>query len=268
MLSSSNLDGRRRMTLSFADLSRSAAFSERLTAADILDVLRRHFALQAEAVSQHQGVIAYIFGTSSCAFWGPPNNAEDEHALLACQAAVAQLKSLQTLRTELLPYGLSVPVGLHLGIATGEVIIGDIDAVKPSGYILLGDNVKIGQRLKHLNQYYGTHILATETTCKCAGDTIITRELDLLRIKGGLRPLPIFQILGLKGEVSEEIVRLGDLFKDALQAFRSREWDRAETFLRYGLKIVPDDPPSQLFLQRIGQMRLQPPAENWEGELT
>ena len=93
----------------------------------------------------------------------------------------------------------------------------------------------------------------------------MTREIDFLVVKGKTEPVRAFEVLGLRGEIPEATLKLCDRFAAALAAYRSQEWDRAEAALRDCLELSPNDGPSRVFIERIQQLRLQPPGEDWNG---
>jgi len=262
-------DGRRVMTVSFADLVGFTGLGEHLTPTGLVNLLNRHFTLQAEAVQHEKGVIDKFIGDAVLAFWGPPFTTAEEHALLACRAALGQLQALKTLRAdlpELTGLRKHLPqVDLCIGISTGELVVGNIGSESARSYTVIGDTVNLGQRLEAANRVYGTHILVSEATREGAGAAIVTREIDFLVVKGKTETARVFEVLGLQGEVPEVTPRLCEEFAAALGAYRSQEWDRAETALHSCLEISPDDRPSQLFLERVQQLRLHPPGEQWNG---
>ena len=262
-------DGRRVMTVSFADLEGFTGIGEQLTASGLVNLLNRHFTLQAEAVQQQRGIIDKFIGDAVLAFWGPPFTTPEEHPLLACRAALGQLAALKTLRAdlpELTGLRKNLPqVNLRIGISTGEVVVGNIGSVSARSYTVIGDPVNLGQRLETANKIYGTHLLVSEATREGAGAAIVAREIDFLVVKGKTESARIFEVLGLKGEVPEATLDLIGRFAEALAAYRSQEWDRAETALRGCLELFPDDGPSRLFLDRVRQLRAQLPGEDWDG---
>lgn len=261
--------GRRVMTVSFADLVGFTGISEHLTPSRMVNLLNRHFSLQAQAVQQNLGVIDKFIGDALMAFWGPPFSADDNHALLACRAALGQLQALGTLRDELAELtGLRKdlpPIDLRIGISTGEVIVGNIGAENARSYTVIGDTVNLGQRLEQANRIYGTEILLSEAACRAAGTDFVTREIDLLVPKGKMEPIRVFELLGLKGQVPEVILEICQRFSLALAAYRNRQWDQAEVLCKACLEVSPHDGPSRLFLDRIRQLRSQPPDESWQG---
>jgi adenylate cyclase len=262
-------DGRRLMTVSFADLESFTSIGEQLTANGLVNLLNRHFTLQAEAIQQQKGIIDKFIGDAVLAFWGPPFTTPEEHPLLACRAALGQLEALKTLRAdlpELTGLRKNLPhLNLRIGISTGEVVVGNIGSESARSYTVIGDTVNLGQRLENANKIYGTHLLMSEATWEGAGTAIVAREIDFLVVKGKTEIARIFEILGLKGEVPEAKLSLSERFREALEAYRSQEWDRSETALQNCLELFPEDGPSQLFLERVRQLRAQPPGEPWNG---
>lgn len=261
--------GRRVMTVSFADLVGFTGISEHLTPSRMVNLLNRHFSLQAQAVQQNLGVIDKFIGDALMAFWGPPFSAEENHARLACQAALAQLQALAALRDELPELtGLRKdlpPIDLRIGISTGEVIVGNIGAENARSYTVIGDTVNLGQRLEQANRIYGTEILLSEAASLAAGTDFVTREIDLIVPKGKMEPIRVFELLGLQDKVSETTLEICQRFALALAAYRSRQWDQAEVLFHSCLEVAPHDGPSRLFLDRIRHLRTQPPEEHWQG---
>jgi len=262
-------DGRRVMTVSFADLVGFTGLGEHLTASGLVNLLNRHFTLQAAAVQHEQGIIDKFIGDAVLAFWGPPFTTPAEHPLRACRAALSQLEALKTLRAELPELtGLrkNLPqVDLRLGISTGEVVVGNIGSENARSFTVIGDTVNLGQRLEAANRVYGTNILVSEATKEGAGSTIVTREIDFLVVKGKTEPARAFEVLGMQGEIPEATLQLCEQFAAALLAYRSQEWDRAEAALKGCLELSPNDGPSLVFSERIQKLRLQPPGDTWNG---
>jgi adenylate cyclase len=254
--------GMRLMTVSFADLAFSAGFGERLTAEDLVAVLNRHFSLQAAAVLEQQGRLDGIYTTAIRAFWGLPFAGKEDHARLACRAALAQLQAIDRLQGDLVHLP---PVWLYIGISTGRVVSGKLGPEGARSHRVLGDTVDLGQRLAAVNQYYGTSILVTEETIKLAGAAVVAREIDFLLVKGRKDPVRIFELLGRRGEVPEPRLRLCGQFEAALAAYRREEWDLGERTFQACLEISPGDTPSMLFLERIKHLRAKAPDEQWNG---
>jgi adenylate cyclase len=108
-------------------------------------------------------------------------------------------------------------------------------------------------------------ILIGETTAQAIGSRFETREIDSIFIKGKTETTRVFELLSAAGQLSEEWVRLRELFKQARQAYLAQEWDLAEATFRECLQVRPDDRPSRVFLEHIQILRRNPPGTDWNG---
>jgi class 3 adenylate cyclase len=261
--------GRRDMTVSFADLVGFTSLSERLTPLLMVTLLNRHFGLQAIAVQEHHGVVDKFVGDSVMAFWGPPFVKPEEHAVLACRAAQAQLGALDALRRELPDItGLrrDLPaIDLCIGICTGEVVVGNIGSDNTRSYTVIGDTANLAARLERANRVYGTQILVTETTAQMTGSQFEMREIDTISVKGKTETTRILELLSAAGQLSEELARLRERYEQARRTYLAREWDSAEAIFRECLQIHPNDGPSRVFVERIQVLRRNPPGKDWNG---
>jgi adenylate cyclase len=231
--------------------------------------LNRHFGLMADAIHGHQGVVDKFIGDAVMAFWGPPFTQTTDHATLACRAALAQLKALESFRTELPELtGLrkNLPnIDLRIGLASGGVVVGNIGAENARSYTVIGDTVNLASRLEGVNRLYGTRILLNDETRRLAGSAIETREIDWIAVKGKSEPAIVYELLGLAGETPAQLLELRDRYENGLAAYRRLDWDTAETELKGALDMNPADGPSRLLLTRVREMEAQPPDAGWDG---
>src|SRR5437868_5524041 len=204
--------GRRDMTVLFADLIGFTGLSERLTPLLMVTLLNRHFGLQALAVQEHHGVVDKFVGDCVMAFWGPPFVKPEEHAVLACRAAQAQLAGLDTLRRELPDItGLrrDLPtVDLCIGICTGEVVVGNIGSENTRSYTVIGDTANLAARLETANRVYGTHVLVADSTAQAVASRFEMREIDTIFGKGQIETTRVFELMSAAGQLSAELARL------------------------------------------------------------
>jgi class 3 adenylate cyclase len=261
--------GRREMTVLFADLVGFTGLSERLTPLLMVTLLNRHFGLQALAVQEHHGVVDKFIGDSIMAFWGQPFVKPEEHAVLACRAAQAQLAALDTLRRELQDItGLrrDAPViDLGIGICTGEVVVGNIGSENTRSYTVIGDTANLAARLERANRVYGTQILIGESTARAIGSRFEMREIDTIFVKGKIETTRVFELMSAAGQLSGESGRLRERYGAARRSYLAQDWDTAEATFRECLEIRPKDGPSRVFLERVEALRRNPPGKDWNG---
>jgi adenylate cyclase len=257
------------MTVFFSDLEGFTRMCEGLTPDAAVRFLNRYFSLMAEVIRGQQGIVDKYIGDSVMAFWGPPFTDPADHARLGCVAALGQTEKMEAFRAALpelfgLRHGLP-EVNVRMGIASGEVTVGNIGSETSRGYTVIGDTVNLASRLEQANKFYGTRILVSETTRTLAGDTLAFREIDSLRVAGKLEPVRVYELLGAAAEVSESDRQRVQAYEAGLAHYRAQDWDAAEAALRQCLANAPGDRPSQAMLERIAAFRQTPPEAGWDG---
>jgi adenylate cyclase len=262
---------RRRMTILFCDMKGFTSFSEGMTPVGLVNVMNRYLTVMSDAVRQNGGIIDKYIGDAVMAFWGPPFTGSDEQGRLACGAALAQLVKLVEFRAELpdltgIKRGLP-EIDIRVGIATGDVVVGNIGSEQTRNYTVIGDTVNFASRLEGVNKTYHTRILLSEATVQLALDTVEVREIDSVLVVGKSEPQRIFELLGHRGEIGAERLALRDAFEAALGAYRLQNWDAAEAGFQSCLALQADDAASQVFLERIAHFRTSPPpgGATWNG---
>ena len=260
---------RRVMTVCFADMKDFTSLSEGVTPVALVNVINRYLATMSEPIRRSGGIIDKYMGDAIMAFWGPPFTASDEQARLACEAALGQLGLLPSFRQslpEVLGIKRHVPqVDMRIGIASGDVVVGNIGSDLSMSYTVMGDAVNVASRLENVNKVYGTHLLVNGMTREMAKDAYEFREIDSIRVVGKEEPEQIFELLGRRGEVAQPTLDLTERFAVGLVAYRRQAWTDAIAAFRSCLELLPTDGPSRVFLDRIPLLSAQPLPENWDG---
>ncbi len=260
---------RRVMTIFFCDMKGFTSMSEGLTARGLVNFVNHYLTTMSAPIREHHGIIDKYIGDAIMAFWGPPFVAEEDQARLACFAALDQLALLATLR-EQLPEVLGITRGLpevtmRIGIATGEVVIGNIGSDVMKSYTVMGDTGNVASRLEGVSKTYGTHVLVTGATVARATSEVETREIDAILVVGKTEPERIFEVLGRKGEVDAARQALRARYGAGLAAYRAQAWSEAQAEFEACLELVPDDGPTHVFLERVAHLRAHPPGADWNG---
>jgi adenylate cyclase len=203
------------------------------------------------------------------AFWGPPFTDPADHARLGCLAALEQMHKMDDFRAALpelfgVKHGLP-EVNVRMGIASGDVTVGNIGSETSRGYTVIGDTVNLASRLEQANKFYGTRILVSEGTRNLAGDTLAFREIDSLRVAGKLEPVRVYELRGLAAEANEADTQRVQAYEAGLARYRAQDWDAAEAAFYECLAKAPGDRPSQVMLERIAVFRQAPPEAGWDG---
>ncbi len=257
------------MTVFFSDLAGFTQLCEGLTPNAAVRFLNRYFSLMSEVVRSQQGIVDKYIGDSVMAFWGPPFTEAADHARLCCIAALDQMARMETFRAGLpdlfgVRHGLP-EVNVRMGIASGDVTVGNIGSETSRGYTVIGDTVNVASRLEQANKFYGTQILVSEGTRELAGDTLAFREIDSLQVAGKQEAVRVFELLGYANEMSDAVRRRVQAYETGLAHYRRQEWDAAASAFQACLEIDPQDKPGQVMLARIAAFRQTPPPTGWDG---
>jgi class 3 adenylate cyclase len=257
------------MTVMFTDLQGFTSISENLLPTTLVKLLNRYLELMSAPVSANAGVIDKYIGDAVMAFWGPPFCEPGQQTLLACRAALAQHAAVDRLNAEL-PEILGMRRGLptirvRTGIATGDVVVGNIGSAVAQGYTVVGDTVNLGSRLESLNKAYGTHLLVCDATWERARGELEGREVDIIRVVGKDNPVRVFEVLGERGTVLPAVLEMRGHFEAALAAYRCRDYGAARAGFGRALEFVPGDACSQAFMRRLEVLEREPPPSDWDG---
>lgn len=253
---------RRRVTLFFSDLAGFTSISERFTPEEVVSLLNDYLSRMTDIILEEEGTVDKFEGDAIMAFWGAPVAQEDQ-ALRACRAALRQQAALGELNRRLRERDFP-PLAMRIGLHSGEAVVGNLGSQKRFDYTVIGDTVNLASRLEGLNKFYGTFILASETTAAECGDDVLFREVDRVAVKGRVAPVAVYQPLGLASNLTPEMAALSKEFAQVLAFYRQRKFTEALTLLERILAQHPDDGPSRVFQERCRTLAAAPPPPDWD----
>jgi adenylate cyclase len=257
------------ITVMFSDIRGFTTISEKLDAQELAVFLNQYLSDMTRIVFKTNGTLDKYIGDAVMAFWGAPFE-EPGHATKACNAALDMMKRVRELQKVWKAEGkpsLDIGIGLNTGVAS----VGRMGSSLRRGYTALGDSVNLSSRLEGLNKDYGTHIIVNETTYQSAKDDgFVFRELDLIRVKGKLQPVTIYQLMGRQADLAaegraEEVRLQVEQFTRARELFRNREWEAAQRAFQDFLDRWPEDGPSRAYWKRCQDYLFDEPPINWDG---
>jgi len=251
----------RNMSVLFSDVRGFTTISEGLDARELTQMMNEFLTPFTRVIQEHRGTIDKYMGDCVMAFWGAPLM-DQNHARHALIAANGMLHSLEPLNERFAKKGWpSIQVGV--GIASGDMNVGNMGSEFRVAYTVMGDTVNLGSRLEGLTKQYGVDIIVNEGTVKEVPDFTF-RELDLVRVKGKNEPVAIFEPLGESATLEESVMsNLAD-YQEALAAYRSCDWQRARQLFeklteRNGELLYNE------YLDRIERFSHEPPPADWDG---
>jgi adenylate cyclase len=183
---------------------------------------------------------------------------------------MARVQSLQKIWEAQGKPKLDIGIGLNSGVAS----VGNMGSALRYGYTALGDAVNLSSRLEGLNKDYGTHILVNESTYAATKDRdFLFRDLDIIRVKGKVEPVMIYELLGKRSELQQNgkledlQLRLKD-FAAARELYRQRDWLGAQLAFQKMLDRWPGEGPARTYWKRCQDYLFEEPPLTWDGVFT
>jgi class 3 adenylate cyclase/tetratricopeptide (TPR) repeat protein len=197
---------RKQATVLFADIVGSTEMIAGLDAEEAFGRLQPVVDAMAQAVQRFDGTILGRLGDGLNAIFGAPR-AQEGHALMACQAALAIQEAIASKPN---------PIGIRVGLHSGEVVAGAMNAGSPQEQEAQGITLHIASRIEQAAEPGGILLSAA---CR----ELVAADCDTLSagtrvLKGISAPVEVFRLLGLKPGVAS------DRFRDeSLVQMRGRE---------------------------------------------
>jgi len=254
----------KKLTILFSDIENFTTIAESMAPKELVNALGDYLKEMSNIILKNEGTIDKYIGDAIMAFWGAPKEIED-HAYLACKSAIENQELLRKLRKEKWLQENRPLFNARIGINTGELIVGNMGSDTRLNYTVIGDSVNLASRLEGINKYYKTNIICSENTYKLIKDRIVTRKLDIVSVKGKTKPESIFEIIGLKGKVSDKYESFIQIFEDAFYYYSINQFRFAYEKFQKAKEINPYDKTTRIFIERCVNNIKNPPDKNWNG---
>jgi class 3 adenylate cyclase len=243
----------------FSDLAGFSSIAEQMTPTELVEFMNEYLSAMTDIIESQGGYVEKYIADSIVAVFGAPVD-DSDHARHAAQAALLCRARLEELNENSAAFR-GHKVAHRMGLNSGEALVGNIGSRRRFNYSVMSDAVNVASRLEGANKYYGTTIIASETTVAATGATFAWRELDATRVKGRITPVKICELLAESGQETPEQREAASAYAQGLAHWRAREFDAAAASFS---RVAEFDPPSALFLQRSREFAKQPPDAGWE----
>jgi len=244
---------RRHLSILFADIMGFTSRAERSEPEPLVALLNTYMTAMTNVIFETGGVVDKLMGDGIMAFWGAPLPSQNP-ARDAINCAIGMMRELKKLAASDTRF---TDIHIGIGIATGDVIVGNFGGEKKFDYSVIGDTVNLASRLEGLTRQFKINILVNQQTFDEAGGDYVARSIGLVKVKGKDQLVPVVEIVGQKadGVDSERYQR----FSDALALLR--EGQSPEAHLRSLQREWPDDHVIEMCLDRLRSTDGHPPHE-------
>jgi adenylate cyclase len=273
------------ITAYFSDIQSFSTFSELMPASQLVELMNEYLTVCTDLVQEERGTLDKYIGDAVVAIYGAPLPVPD-HAFRACTATIRVQKGIEELRKKWRSEGNKWPPIVHylrarLGLNTGTAIIGNMGSRSRFSYTMMGDNVNLAARMESGAKSLGVYTMVTEATkveCeKHGGDKVVFRFLDRIVVKGRTLPVPVYEVIGFRDEVSQQTFDCLGLHAQAIERYLRQDWDGALQLFAQSAALETYQPskahfiegnPSLIMTERCHYFKKHPPAPNWDGVFT
>ena len=249
----------REVTVFFSDLVGFSSIAETMTPTELVAFVNEYLSAMTDIIESNGGYVDKYIGDSVVAVFGAPVDDAD-HARNAALAALGCRARLDELNQSSAAFR-GIKVAQRMGLNSGEALVGNIGSHRRFNYSVMSDAVNVASRLEGANRYYGTTIIASETTVELTGSSFTWRELDATRVKGRAGPVKIYELVAVAGEETPAQREAATSYAEGLAHWRTREFRAAAECFR---RVAGVDKPSALFLERASTLAASPPGSDWE----
>lgn len=188
---------RRDVTVLFSDIRGFTTISEKSAPEHLVMMLNEYFERMTNVVFRYNGYLNKFMGDAVMAVFGAPLPVAD-HPWRAVACAAEMFNELHELNRVRKRRG-DQEIKIGIGIATGNVIVGNIGSMKKLEYTAIGDVVNLAQRIEDTSKTVGgIPLLISAATYSALMDRVEIEALQPVLIKGKTVPVQIYQVTGIK----------------------------------------------------------------------
>ena len=171
----------------YCDIVEFTSFIESNAHQDALDCLSEYYTEVISVVAEHEGTVSQFMGDAVLVTFNVPVETENHagKAIAAAEAISTRVKSNSFSGTQF---------DVRIGVATGAVIAGNVNAKERLHYSVFGDAVNLAARLEVLNKEYSTSILISERTKELAKTEVNLDFVDNVTVRGQTKQTDVYTL--------------------------------------------------------------------------
>lgn len=252
----------RSMSILFSDIRDFTTHSERMTPRDNFRFLNSYLGRIGPLIRENHGFIDKYIGDAIMALF-------DRSADDALNAALAMEREIIVYNQHRASVDYP-PIMNGVGVHFGPLMLGIIGEENRMESTVISDAVNTASRIEGLTKVYDTAILTSRDTIDQLneGERFCFRSVDLVTVKGRSTPVELFEVLDpdyfpRDAVKHHESTRL----TEAVTAFRSGDWTRANTIIGEMVEASPSDGVYRVYKERLERFRTHgyPDPESWQG---
>lgn len=184
------------LSVLYADIRGSTALAERTEPDLLVAFINDYLGRMADVILAHEGTLDKFVGDEVMALFGAPLPQPD-HALRSIRAALEMQRVHQEVMRTWKTKGIDEsPIGI--GIATGDLIIGEFGCEQRMDYTVIGRAANLGSRI--CGAAKGGQVLISQETYDIVKDAVETEPIHGLQFKGVHKDVTVYHVIRISGE--------------------------------------------------------------------
>jgi adenylate cyclase len=182
------------LTVLYGDLRGSTQLAEALEPEELLEFVNEYLGKMSDVILAHGGTLDKFVGDEVMALFGAPYPMED-HALRAIQVGLEMQETHRGTVERWKQRGIE-PCPMGIGIATGELIVGEMGSARRSDYTVIGRAANLGARICGRAKPY--QVLISPATYEMVADRATFNAIEGQQFKGVSANMTIYEVTGLR----------------------------------------------------------------------
>ncbi len=178
------------LTVLYGDLRGSTQLAENTDPELLVGFINHYLGQMTDVILAHEGTLDKFVGDEVMALFGAPFPQVD-HALIAVRVGLEMQQAHQTVMEMWQDRGVK-PTPVGIGIATGELIIGEMGCPQRADYTVIGQAANLGARI--CSAAKAGEVLISQETYNSIQDRIEATPITNLQFKGVNRDITVYRV--------------------------------------------------------------------------
>lgn len=187
----------REATILFSDIWNYTQMAEDRPLEQVISQLNDMYRGLGKVIVDNQGTLMSYLGDAMMAFFDSEGPEDLLHPARAVKAALNMVNRLNRLNQEWQVLGQPM-LTIGIGIATGEVMVGDVGLTAHREFAAMGDTTNVAARIEKLTRDFSAQILISGATARHLSDEFILSELGSTEIRGRRSPVELYHVVGMR----------------------------------------------------------------------
>lgn len=186
---------RKTLTVLYADIRGSTSLAERTDPEKLVGFINAYLGKMTEIVLAHEGTLDKFVGDEVMALFGAPFDQKD-HALRSVRVGLAMQTAHQRIISKWRKKGVeAAPIGV--GIATGDMIVGEMGSPRRTDYTVIGRAANLGARICGAAQ--AGQVLISQETYEMVKEKVQATPIEGLHFKGVGSDVTVYHVTRVYG---------------------------------------------------------------------